>query len=103
MDAQVVIMSARVDTTEGVPAALIERVDVGGGEQIKTVDGKEEPFVHERSTVFHVRLYSPDKSFPDELRDAETYEDACKLGLAYAGKLSEHAQRIAKLAQELKV
>jgi hypothetical protein len=103
MTEQVVITSARVDTAEGVPAALIERVDVGGGVQIQKIDGEDVEKVHERSTIYHVRLYSPDSALPDQLRDAETYEEACTLGIAYAEKLSEHAHRVAELAEDLKV
>lgn len=100
---QVVITSARVDTTEGVEAARIDRVEVGGGTQVKMVDGKEEEITHDRSTVFHVRLLSPDRMLPDKLREAATYEEACQLGIAYADKLSQHAERIAQIAQDLEV
>lgn len=103
MDAEVEIMSARVLTATGGTAAWIERVEIGGGSQTVTVDGVPEERVHPRSTVYHVRLISPDRMIPDQLRDAGDYETAVKVGQVYAAKLDEHAERVANLAEDLKV
>lgn len=99
----VVITAARVDTADGKPAAVIELVEVGGGTQVVTVDGTAEERVHPSSRLFHVRLLSPDKMVPDELRDAATYEDAVALGRRYAAKVAEHQARVDELAADLKV
>jgi len=100
---KVVITACRVDTAEGVAAARIDLVEVGGGSQMRMVDGAEEETVHPRSTVFHVRLLSPDPMLPDVLREADTYDEACQLAVSYAGRLAEHAGRIAELAKDLQV
>lgn len=100
---EVTITSARIDTADGRPAATVDLVEVGGGEQVVTVDGTAEVRVHPRSRVYHVRLLSPDKFVPDQLREAATYEDACALGCKYAAKLTEHAARADELAADLEV
>lgn len=97
------ITAARVDTAEGRPAAAIAMVDVGGGEQVVTVDNVPEVRVHPSSRLYHVRLLSPDKFVPDVLREAATFEEACALGVKYAAKLAEHAARVDELAADLKV
>ena len=99
----VVITAARVDTADGTAAAQIELVEIGGGEQVVTVDGTAEVRVHPRSRQYHVRLLSPDKFVPDMLRDAATYEEACALGCKYAAKMTEHAARVDELAADLQV
>ena len=99
----VTITAARVDTADGRPAATVAMVEVGGGEQVVTVDGAPEVRVHPSSRVYHVRLLSPDRMVPDQLRETATYEDACKLGVAYAVKLAEHAARADDLAADLEV
>jgi hypothetical protein len=99
----VTITTARVDTADGREAATITMVDVGGGEQVVTVDGTQEVRVHGSSRVYHVRMVSPDRMVPDQLREASSYEAACKLGVAYAVKLAEHAARADELAADLKV
>ena len=101
--AEVVITAARIDTAGGLTAATIDLVQVGGGSQTVTVDGTPEERIHPHSTLFHVRLLSPDRMIPDELREVATYEEAVSLGRAYADRLDEHAQRIADLAEDLKV
>jgi hypothetical protein len=98
----VVITSARVDSTIG-PAATIDLVEVGGGSQTVTVDGTPEERVHPHSTVHHVRLLSPDRMIPDQLRVVDSYDEAVELAEAYAAKLDEHAGRLADLAEDLKV
>ena len=98
-----IITAARVETADGMPAATIELVEVGGGEQVVTVDGVKETRVHPRSQVYHVRLLSPDKFVPDMLREAPSYEEACALGLKYAAKVTEHAARVDALAADLEV
>lgn len=99
----VVITAARIDTAGGLIAATIDLVEVGGGSQTVTVDGVPEERIHQRSTVHHVRLLSPDRMIPDELRQVDTFEEAVSLGSAYAARLDEHAQRIVDLAEDLKV
>lgn len=103
MAGTVIITAARVDLDDGSHAAEITMVSVGGGEQVVTVDGQPEVRVHPASQVYHVRLMSPDRMVPDQLREAATFEDACKLGAAYAGKLAEHAAQVDALAADLKV
>ena len=97
------ITSARVDTADGAAAARIEMVDIGGGEQVVTVDGQPEVRVHPASRVYHVRLLSPDRFVPDQLREAATFDEACALGVKYAAKLAEHAARVDELAADLQV
>jgi hypothetical protein len=99
----VVITSARVETAAGVPAATVELTEVGGGTQVVTVDGTAEERVHPLSRIYHVRLLSPDKMVPDQLREAVTYEEACALGVRYAAKMAEHQARVDELAADLKV
>jgi len=99
----VVITSARVDTANGTMAAIIEWVPVGGGVQVVNVDGVPEERVHPSSTIYHVRFISPDRMVPDEIREVDSYEDACALGVKYAAKLAEHAKRVDALAADLKV
>lgn len=99
----VVITAARIDTADGQLAALVELVEIGGGEQVVTVDGAAEVRVHPSSRVYHARLLSPDKFIPDVLRVASTYEEACALGVKYAAKLTEHAARVGELAADLQV
>ena len=98
-----VITAARVETADGRPAATVELVEVGGGEQVVTVDGVPEVRVHPKSRLYHVRLLSPDKFVPDQLREAATFEEACALGARYAAKMAEHAARIDALAADLEV
>jgi hypothetical protein len=96
-------MSARVDAQNGTPAALIEFVPIGGGIQTVSVDGVPEDRIHPFSTMYHVRFISPDRMMPDELREADSYEDACALAIKYAAKLGEHSRRISELVNDLKV
>jgi len=103
MKPEVLIMSARVDTPDGSTAAFVEWVPVGGGSQTVTVDGVAEDRIHPSSSKYHVRMISPDRMVPDQLRDADTYDEACKLAVKYAVKLSEHAERVASLADDLQV
>jgi hypothetical protein len=102
-DPVLTITTARVETAGGRIAALIAMVDVGGGEQVVTVDGAPEVRVHPSSRVYHVTLLSPDRMVPDQLREAPSYQDACVLGITYAEKLAEHAARVDALAADLKV
>lgn len=100
---KVVITSARVDVPDGRAAAVVSLIDVGGGSQVVTVDGSPEERIHPTSTVFHVRLVSPDRMLPDELREVPTYDEAVALGIRYAAALDANSQRIAALAADLKV
>ena len=97
------VTAARIDLADGRQAAEITAVDVGGGEQVVTVDGTRETRVHPSSRVYHVRLLSPDRMIPDQLREAPSFEVACELGEAYAAKLAEHAAQVDELAAGLKV
>lgn len=99
----VIVTSARIDTADGRPAAVVDLIEVGGGSQVVTVDGTPEERVHPRSSVHHVRLLSPDRMIPDQLREVATYDDALALAFAYAAKLAETAQRVADLAADLQV
>jgi hypothetical protein len=99
----VVVTQARVDTADGRVAAYIDLVQVGGGSQTVTVDGVPEERVHASSSVFHVRLVSPDRMMPDQLREVDSYERAVKLGETYAGRLDDNAQRLADIAEDLRV
>lgn len=100
---EVVITGAEVRTGDGRLAASIDAVQIGGGTQTVTVDGVPEERVHPVSRAFHVRLLAPDRMIPDELRQVDTYQEAIEVGLKYAAKLAEHADRLAELAQDLKV
>jgi hypothetical protein len=100
---QVQIMTARVVLPDGTAVAQIERVLIGGGTQTVTVDGVPENRVHPTFERWHVRLLSPDRMIPDELREAETYDEAVDLAIRYADKRAEHAAAIAGLAEGLKV
>jgi hypothetical protein len=97
------ITSAVVLAPDGRQAATIDRVPVGGGSQVVTVDGVPEERVHPASTSFHVRLLSPDRMLPDELRAVDSYDEAVALGELYASKLDAHASALASLAVDLKV
>ena len=98
----VVVTSARVDAKHGT-AATIDLVEVGGGTQTVTVDGTPEERTHPASRVYHVRLLSPDRMIPDQLRVVATFDDAVKLAQTYAGKLDKHAGRVAAIAEDLQV
>jgi hypothetical protein len=100
---EVVITGAEVRTGDGRLAATIDAVTIGGGSQTVTVDGVPEERTHPGRLVFHVRLLAPDRIIPDELREIGTYDEAVEVGLKYAAKLTEHAGRLAELAQDLKV
>jgi hypothetical protein len=97
------VTSARTLTADGQVAATIDLVEVGGGTQTVTVDGVAEERIHPHAVAFHVRLISPDRMLPDELREVADYEAACTLAARYAARLDEHAQRIADLAGDLAV
>lgn len=101
--AGVIVVSARVDTEDGRPAALIDLVEVGGGGQTVTVDGVPEERIHPSSVVYHVRLLSPDRMIPDQLREVADWDDAVKLAETYAGKVADTAQRLAAIAADLEV
>ena len=97
------IISAHVYAGQGRLAATIDRVDVGGGTQVVTVDGVPEERVHPASRTYHVRFISPDRMIADELRTTEDYDEACALAEKYAAKLDEHAQQVGELAARLRV
>lgn len=98
-----IITAVRVELPDGRVAAQIDRIDIGGGSQIVTVDGIPEERIHPATTTYHVRLVSPDRMLPDELRETHTYDEAIQLGVRYASLLQANAQRIADLANDLRV
>ena len=97
------IMSAAVFAQDGRRAATIDRVPVGGGSQVVTVDGIPEERIHPSGEAFHVRLLSPDRMIPDELRAVGSYDEAVALAESYAAKLDAHATTLASLAADLQV
>lgn len=99
----VVVVSARVDTADGRPAAQIDLIDVGGGGQVVTVDGVPEERVHPTSVVYHVRLLSPDRMLPDQLREAASWDEAVDVATRYAEKVADNTQKLADIAADLKV
>ena len=96
---EVQITAAQVVDGDGPALATIERVRIGGG--IRVIEGEEHQ--HPTLHLFHVRLLSPDRMIPDELREAETYEEAVELALRYGALRVEHASRVAELAEDLKL
>ena len=103
MEPEILITEARVDAANGTVAALVQWIPIGGGSRTVTVDGVPEEQVHPISSTYHVRFISPDRMVPDELRSADSYEDACALAIKYANNLNAHAKRVAALADDLKV
>ena len=99
MAPRVQIMVAYVVDDDSVPLARIERVTIGGG--IRVVEG--EPQQHPTFERFHVHMLSPDRMIPDQLLDAETYDEAVDLAVAYGGKRIQHAAKVAELAESLRV
>jgi hypothetical protein len=104
MPSSVVVTAASVYTDDGTEVARIEAVTIGGGHRIVgQLHGQDvtepDPVFHR----FHVRLLSPDRMIPDELREAETYDEAVAVAEKYAGLRAEHADRIASLASDLRV
>lgn len=103
MDDAVQIMLANVTMPDGTVVANIERVLIGGGTQNVTVDGVVEVRQHPSFNRFHVRLLSPDRMIADQLLEADTYDQAVEIGLAYAEKRAEHAATIESLTTSLRV
>lgn len=98
----IVITGAQAELGDGTVAARIERITVGGGIQVKTVDGAPEEVQHPTFTRYHVRLLSQaGPLIPDELVEAGTYEEACKLAEAYAEKVTANAAKIGELQAAL--
>jgi hypothetical protein len=93
------IMVTYVVDEAGQVLAQIERVTIGGGTRV--IEGEEHQ--HPTFTRFHVRMLSPDRTIPDELREAETYEAATELAMAYGARRIEHAAQIDELAKSLKI
>jgi hypothetical protein len=96
------ITAAEVALPNGTVVAYIEAIAVGGGTQVVMVDGKPEQRQHPLSHCYHARLLSQaGRMISDEIVDAETYEDACKAGEAYARKVQRNAKQIAELRDSL--
>jgi hypothetical protein len=100
---QVLVTVASVRLDDGAEVARIERVTIGGGTQTVTVDGVPEERRHPMMQLFHVHLISPDRMIPDQLHDAQTYDEAVELALAYGRKRVEHAAQVDALAASLRV
>jgi hypothetical protein len=100
---EITIMSARIDAANGVVAAYVEWVPVGGGFRTVNIDGTLEDQTHPLSFLYHARLISPDRMIPDQLLDAPSYEEACAIAVKYANKLNEHAKRSAELGEDLRM
>jgi hypothetical protein len=86
---------------DGTELAWIERVKIGGGTQTVTVDGVPEERQHPSWWRYHVRLISPDRMIPDTLHEAETYDEAVAVGVAYGRRRIEHAGMVDELAKVL--
>ncbi len=99
MQPQALIMTTKVVMPDGTAVAQIERVLIGGGTRV--IEGEEH--THPQFERFHVRLLSPDRMIPDELRETETYDEAVALAVRYADKRVEHAAAVAGLAESLKI
>ena len=95
------ITKAEVLTGDGRLAATIDLVEVGGGEQVVTVDGQPEVRVHPASVTYHVRLIAPDRMLSDRLVTVDDYDAAVEAGERYAAKLEAHAEQVADLASDL--
>jgi hypothetical protein len=102
-DPVVVITAAEVRCTDGRLAATVDSVPIGGGTQTVTVDGTPEERTHESREAWHVRLLAPDRMLSDVLREADSYTAAIALGMEYARLLTAHGERIADLANDLRV
>lgn len=98
-----VIITATEIRLGAVVAAAIDLVGIGGGSQTVTVDGSPEERVHPLRQIYQVRFISPDRMLPDQLREADDYDSAVKLGRAYAAKLDQHKGALDALAEDLKV
>lgn len=101
--AELQIMTAYVNDDNGETVATVERVKIGGGVQVVTVDGVPEERAHPTFWLYHVRLLSPDRMIPDELRETETYDRAVELAFKYAERRAEHAKALDELAASLKI
>ena len=97
-DPVVTVTAARVDTGEGREAARLALVQVGGGVQVKTVDGSPEEVTHPSSEEWHVRLLALDPMLSDRLETAASYEEAVQVATAYAEKLGDVVAQAAALA-----
>lgn len=98
----VVITGAQVELDDGTVVARIERIIVGGGVQVRMVDGTPEEVQHPAFTRYHVRLLSQaGPLIPDQLEEAGTYEAACEAGEAYAAKVTANAAKIAEVQAAL--
>jgi hypothetical protein len=99
----VVITGARVELEDGTVVAGIERIVIGGGERTRTIDGVPETTTDPQWVKFHVRLLSQaGPMIADELLLAETWEEACAAGEAYAARVVANAEQIAELKAALK-
>lgn len=101
--AEIVVTGACIRDDDGAEVARIEAITVGGGVQVVTVDGVPEERHHPTFHRFHIRLISPDRMIPDQLHEADRYDDAVEIGLRYAKLRAEHADRVAALTDDLKI
>jgi hypothetical protein len=93
------IMTAQVTIDDGPAVAVVERVTIGGG--FRVIEGEE--IQHPSFVRHHVRLISPDRMFPDQLIETESYDEAVAVAMKYGDKRVEHAARVDELARDLQV
>jgi hypothetical protein len=104
---EVTVQSAFVNDDTGVEAARVERVDVGGGTVLKSMEeiladpSSPAEVTHATSVVFHVTYVSVDPLLPNTVVDASSYDEACNLATDYANKVSKYKAGAAATAAEL--
>lgn len=97
-----IITNARVDCADGRVAAYLTLTPVGGGTQVKTVDGAPEEVTHPSSEVWNVHLVSPDPMLPGKaIAVTDGYDAAVKVGEAWAAKIDAAAADMSEIAAEL--
>lgn len=101
VDPSVQIMTAYVVDDDGTELAWVERVKIGGGTQVVTVDGVPEERQHPSFWRYQVRLISPDRMVGDRLLDADTYDQAVAAAVEYGRKRLEHKSQAENLAEVL--
>jgi hypothetical protein len=88
----VVRQSAHVYTADGVLAATVDEVPTGGGTgSYFTPAGVLEEKTHPVASVFHARLISPDRSVPDQVREAATFDEAVQIAVDYTDRVGDRA------------
>lgn len=96
-----IVTNARTETADGRVAAYLSLTPVGGGTQVKTVDGSPEEVTHPFSEVWNVHLISPDPMLPGKAVTAADYKAAVAAGEAWAKKIDAASADMQALAAEL--